>query len=148
MFLIKPGRTLKFHTIFIVISISLALVPITGFTAPTEFVVQLTKKDDNGAHRRALMQVARVLKDVGRKNVNFTVVAYEHGITALLENNEKTAELVAGLNRLGVSFKACKVSMQASDLTEDDFPMEVDYVAAGAPELIRLRLKGYEYWRP
>ena len=115
---------------------------------PTQFVVQLTREDNNGGHRRALMQIARVLKDVGTEKVNFTVVAYEFGITSLLENNESTATLVAGLNRQGVVFKACKISMSASGLTEDDFPIEVEFVAAGAPEMINLRLKGFQYWHP
>jgi len=44
--------------------------------------------------------------------------------------------------------KISHISMRASDLTEEHFPLEVEYVPAGAPEVIRLQMKGYKYWRP
>jgi len=56
--------------------------------------------------------------------------------------------MVADLARQGVKFKVCRISMRASDLTEDDFPLEVEFVPAGAPEMIRLQLQGARYWRP
>jgi hypothetical protein len=33
-------------------------------------------------------------------------------------------------------------------LKEEDFPIEVDFVPAGAPEMVGLQMKGYRYWRP
>ena len=112
-----------------------------------EFVVQLTRSGDNYGHRRAFMQIDKILSDIGEDKVKFTVVAYEEGIQALTANNKKTNQLLTKLANRGVVFKACRISMNAWNLTENNFPLEVEYVPAGAPEVIRLQLKGYKYWK-
>ena len=114
---------------------------------PTEFVVQLTRSGDNYGHRRAFLQLDKILSDIGEDKVNFTVVAYEDGIQALTVNNKETNQLLTKLANRGVTFKACRISMNAWNLTEDDFPLEVEYVPAGAPEVIRLQMDGYKYWK-
>lgn len=114
----------------------------------TSFVMQLTRTSDNFGHRRAFMQIDKVLTDIGEKKLNISVVAYEDGIHALLANNKKTSQLLTKLANRGVTFKACRISMRAWDLTEDDFPLEVQFVPAGAPEVIKLQMQGYKYWRP
>jgi intracellular sulfur oxidation DsrE/DsrF family protein len=115
---------------------------------PAKFVMQLTKSGENGAHRRAFLQIAKVLQEIGPDKVKIVVVAYENGITSLLANNEETAQLISTLANRGVVFKACRISMKASGLVEEDFPLEVEFVPAGAPEMIRLQMQGYKYWRP
>ncbi|WP_172597712.1 DsrE family protein [Sulfuriflexus mobilis] len=117
-------------------------------TAPVPFVMQLTRSGEGFSHRRALLQIAKVLDDIGEDKVHIEVVAYEGGILSLLKNNEQTAGLLAALNRRGVVFKACRISMRASELVDDDFPLEVEFVPAGAVEMIRLQMEGYRYWRP
>lgn len=114
---------------------------------PVTFVMQMTASEDL-QQRRAFLQIAKVLEDIGPDKVKIEVVAYEGGIVSLLANNPGTASLVASLSRQGVKFKACRISMRASDLTEADFPLEVEFVPAGAPEMIRLQLQGARYWRP
>lgn len=115
---------------------------------PVPFVMQLTRTSDNYGHRRAFMQIDKVLSDIGEKKLSITVVAYEDGIHALLANNEKTSQLLTKLANRGVTFKACRISMRAWDLKEDQFPLEVEFIPAGAPEVIRLQMQGYKYWRP
>lgn len=115
--------------------------------APVPFVMQLTTEEPL-LQRRALMQIQKVLEDIGPSNVRVEVVAYEGGILALLANNDSTAGLLESLHRQGVKFKACRISVRASDLAESDFPLEVEFVPAGAPEMVRLQMKGYHYWRP
>lgn len=115
--------------------------------APVPFVMQLTTEEPL-LQRRALMQIQKVLEDIGPSNVRVEVVAYEGGILALLANNDSTAGLLESLHRQGVKFKACRISVRASDLAESDFPLEVEFVPAGAPEMVRLQMKGYRYWRP
>jgi len=110
------------------------------------FVMQMTAEESQ--QRRAFMQIAKVLEDIGPDKVKIVVVAYEAGILSLLANNAATAGLVETLHRQGVSFKACRISMRASDLSESDFPLEVEFVPAGAPEMVRLQMQGYRYWRP
>lgn len=115
--------------------------------APVPFVMQMTTEDPL-LQRRAFMQIQKVLADIGPNKVRIEVVAYEGGILSLLTNNASTAGLLETLHRQGVKFKACRISVRASDLAESDFPLEVEFVPAGAPEMIRLQMKGYRYWRP
>lgn len=115
--------------------------------APVPFVMQMTTEDPL-LQRRALMQIQKVLADIGSEKVRIEVVAYEGGILSLLTNNASTAGLLETLHRQGVKFKACRISVRASDLAESDFPLEVEFVSAGAPEMIRLQMRGYRYWRP
>jgi intracellular sulfur oxidation DsrE/DsrF family protein len=112
------------------------------------FVIQLTRAADNYGHRRAFLQIDRVLDDLDEERLKFEVVAYEDGIHALLADNQETSQLLTKLANRGVTFKACRISMNAWRLTEDQFPLEVEFVPAGAPEVIRLQMKSYKYWRP
>jgi intracellular sulfur oxidation DsrE/DsrF family protein len=116
-------------------------------TLPVPFVMQMTIGDSD-AQRRAFLQIQKVMQDIGPEKVKIEVVAYESGITSLISDNEDTATLVAALSREGVRFKACRISMRGHSLTEADFPIEVEFVPAGAPEMVNLQLKGYRYWRP
>ena len=47
------------------------------------------------------------------------------------------------LTRVGVRFKACRISMRPHGYTDADFPLEVEFVPAGIPEMIRLQMRGY-----
>lgn len=114
---------------------------------PIPFVMQMTVGDSD-AQRSAFLQIAKVLEDIGPGKVKIEVVAYEGGITSLLADNNDTGTLLAALARNGVRFKACRISMRAHGLKEDDFPLEVEFVSAGAPEMVRLQMQGYRYWRP
>jgi len=122
---------------------------ITSYAAekPIEFVVQLTRSGDNYGHRRAFLQLDKTLSEIGEDKIKFTVIAYEEGIQALTANNKGTSQLLTKLANRGVIFKACRISMNAWNLTENDFPLEVEYVPAGAPEVIRLQMDGYKYWK-
>ncbi|WP_296638911.1 DsrE family protein [Thiobacillus sp. 65-1402] len=114
---------------------------------PVLFVMQMTIGDSD-AQRRAFMQIAKVLEDIGPHKVRIEVVAYEGGIASLLADNNDTATLLAALAREGVRFKACRISMRGQGYTDADFPLEVEFVPAGAPEMIRLQMENYRYWRP
>ena len=113
----------------------------------SKIVIQLTRNNENFGHRKAFFQIDKVLSEIGEKNLKIVVVAYEDGIHALTQDS-RTSQLLTKLANKGVTFKACKISMNAWDLTEDDFPLEVEFVTAGAPEMIRRQLAGYKYWKP
>lgn len=116
--------------------------------APVPFVMQLTRNADNYGHRRAFLQIDKVLDDIGDDKLELVIVAYEDGIQALLEENKETSQLLTKLSNRGVKFKACRISMRAWGLKDNQFPLEVEFVPAGAPEVIRLQMQGYKYWRP
>lgn len=128
--------------------LTLCLPAVSLADAPVPFVVQLTRTADNFGHRRALLQIDRTLTDLGENNLKIEVVAYEDGIHALLADNKQTAQLVSKLHNRGVVFKACKISMAAWELKESDFPLEVEFVPAGAPEVVKRQMQGYKYWHP
>jgi len=115
---------------------------------PVDVVMQLTRNSENFGHRRAFLQIDKVLNDLGEKNLNIVVVAYEDGIHSLLSESEGTSQLLSKLANRGVTFKACRISMNAWKLKEDQFKLEVEFVPAGAPEMIRLQMQGYKYWKP
>lgn len=111
------------------------------------FVMQMTIGDSD-AQRRAFLQIQKVMQDIGSRKIRIEVVAYEGGIYALLSDNKDTATLLAALSRQGVRFKACRISMRGYKLKDDDFPLEVEFIPAGASEMIRLQMAGFRYWRP
>lgn len=115
---------------------------------PVDFVMQLTRNADSFGHRRAFLQIDKILDDLGEKNLNIVVVAYEDGIHSLLAESEGTAQLLSKLANRGVTFKACRISMNAWGLKDEQFKLEVEFVPAGAPEIIRLQMQGYKYWKP
>ena len=128
-----------------------SLISFSGFTETnsdvTKIVVQLTRSSDNFGHRKTFFQIDKVLSEIGEKKLKIVVVAYEGGIHALTQNS-RAAQMLTKLSNKGVVFKACKISMNAWELTEDDFPLEVEFVPAGAPEMIRRQIAGYKYWKP
>lgn len=135
-------------TLFLLITCIVAIPALAVDQNPAPFVMQLTRTGDSFGHLRAMMQINAVLNTIGEKNLKIEVVAYEDGIHALLDNDSKTAVLMSRLADRGVTFKACQISMRAWNLNEGDFPVEVEFVSAGAPEVIKLQMKGYKYWRP
>lgn len=135
-------------TFLLIILMALSAPAVFAGSDKSRFVMQLTRSGDNYGHRRALLQIDKVLDDIGEDRLEIIVVAYEDGIHALLEENPQTAQLLTRLAHRGVRFRACRISMRAWDLKDDQFPLEVEFVAAGAPELIRLQMQGYLYWRP
>lgn len=139
----------NFFSVLMVILGACCIVPASAADPPpTDFVVQLTRAGENHGHRRALLQIDKVLEDLGQEKLNIEVVAYEDGIHALLANNPQTNQLLIKLANRGVAFKACRISMRAWELEEADFPLEVDFIPAGAPHVIQRQMEGYKYWRP
>ena len=112
-----------------------------------KIVVQLTRDNENYGHRKAFFQIDKVLDTLGEKNLEVVVVGYENGILAMTQD-ARTSTMLTKLANRGVKFKACHISMNAWELNEDDFPLEVEFVPAGAPEMIKLQLDGYIYWKP
>ncbi len=149
--MIKIYRPFNFMTLGLIF-LGLLMPPLVmaqeGQSESVPFVVQLTRSDDNYGHRRVFLQIDKVLDEIGEDKLNITVVAYEEGIKALLANNDKTSQLLTKLANRGVTFKACRISMKSWGLKDEQFPLEVEYVPSGAPEVIRLQMKGYKYWRP
>jgi len=119
--------------LFLYLGLLVCLPPIVVAAEAVPFVMQLTRSGDNYGHRRAMLQIDKALDEIGEQNLDITVVAYEEGIQALLAENKGTSQLISKLANRGVVFKACRISMRAWGLQEEQFKLEVDYVPAGAP---------------
>jgi len=111
--------------LFFIISLPL---PVIAENDTVPFVMQLTRSSDNYGHRRAFLQIDKVLDDLGQKNLKIEVVAYEDGIHALLNDNKETSQLLTKLANRGVMFKACRISMRAWELKEDQFLIRLHYL--------------------
>ena len=140
-------NSIKMILLFIISLSSFSAIAASTTPDVTNIVVQLTRSSENFGHRKAFFQIDKVLSEIGEKKLKIVVVAYENGIHALTQDS-RTAQMLTKLSNRGVTFKACKISMNAWKLTEDDFPLEVESVAAGAPAMIRHQLEGYKYWKP
>ena len=140
-------NSIKMILLFIISLSSFSAIAASTTPDVTNIVVQLTRSSENFGHRKAFFQIDKVLSEIGEKKLKIVVVAYENGIHALTQDS-RTAQMLTKLSNRGVTFKACKISMNAWKLTEDDFPLEVEFVPAGAPEMIRHQLEGYKYWKP
>ena len=139
----------NFVLIFVLLLASIvSLSTVTAKEEPVSFVMQLTRSGDGYGHRRAFLQIDKVLDDIGEDKLKIEVVAYEDGIHALLSNNKETSQLLTKLANRGVTFKACRISMRAWNLKEEQFPLEVEFVPSGAPEVVKLQMNSYKYWRP
>jgi len=142
------NKTSRYIFFLLILTCSFGILASETAVQKTSIVMQLTRSADDFAHRKTFFQIDKVLNEIGEDKLKIEVVAYEDGIHALLTDNQQTSQLLTKLANRGVVFKACRISMNASQLTEDQFPLEVEFVPAGAPELIRLQMKGYRYWRP
>ena len=140
-------NSIKMILLFIISLSSFSAIAASTTPDVTNIVVQLTRSSENFGHRKAFFQIDKVLSEIGEKKLKIVAVAYENGIHALTQDS-RTAQMLTKLSNRGVKFKACKISMNAWQLTEDDFPLEVEFVPAGAPEMIRHQLEGYKYWKP
>lgn len=138
----------RFVLIMVLVCNAITSPSVVAQQEPVPFVMQLTRSGDNYGHRRAFLQIDKILNDLGEDRLKIEVVAYEDGIHSLLSNNKETSQLLTKLANRGVIFKACRISMRAWNLKEEAFPLEVEFVSAGAPEVIRLQMQGHKYWRP
>ncbi len=75
------------------------------------------------------------------------VVAQSQGIEAVTTGGE-TEHQVRSLLDAGVSFKACRNTLDTMNLDESDLVDDMDIVPEGAVEVIRLQNEGYAYLRP
>jgi len=111
-----------------------------------KLVVQVTD-DDQAKWNLALNNVKNVQSELGAANVEIEIVAYGPGIS-MIRLESPVSERVREAITSGVSVIACKTTMAAQKITEDDMLPAVGYVPAGAVEIMMRQLQGYAYIRP
>ncbi|MFD1586846.1 DsrE family protein [Halorientalis brevis] len=100
-----------------------------------------------GGEQDTSFAIVENLLDADADIDELVVVAQSQGIEAVTAGGE-TEHKVRSLLDAGVSFVACRNTLDTMDLDESDLVDGVDVVPEGAVEVIRLQTEGYAYLRP
>ena len=92
--------------------------------------------------------IKNLLADLGEENCKIELVANDQGVRTLLKTPNIHGEWVAALTARGVRFVACRNSLEALGLSEENLLDAVEVVPAGVGELVRKQTAGWAYIRP
>jgi hypothetical protein len=109
-------------------------------------VVHIVSGDET-EQETALAIARNLLEDESGSIDDVAVVVQAGGIAAVTADGENR-ETVRALLDDGVSFKACRNTLELKDLAESDLVDGVETVPEGAVEVTRLQNEGYGYMRP
>lgn len=121
--------------------------PAPTLDKPREVVMGISHGDDESIHH-ALSTANNVLKFYGPEKVHMRIVAYYHGIRALLKNEKEIAVRVRALQQYGVEFVACGNTMETKKIHESALIEDVEIVSAGIAEVIERAQEGAFYIQP
>lgn len=98
--------------------------------------------------QHVLSSANNVLKFYGPENVQMRIVAYYHGIRALLKREKAFAVRVDALMQYGVEFVACGNTMRTKKIAESELIEGSEVVTAGIVEMLERVKEGWIYIRP
>lgn len=97
----------------------------------------------NPKHIKVAVMTAKELFDNPKFGTqHFEVVVCGKAVQALLKDNERQLEIEKGM-RLGVSFKACNISLKKAQITPDKLIKGVVVVPNGLVRMFELQKEGY-----
>jgi len=114
---------------------------------PRQMVFCITSADDEEINH-VLSSANNVLKFYGPENVQMEIVAYYHGIRALLKSEKEIAVRVNSLMQYDVKFIACGNTMQTKHIKPSELVEGSEIVTAGIVEMIERIKSGWVYIRP
>jgi len=106
-------------------------------------IVFSIKSADNEEINHVLSSANNVLKYYGPENVNMKIVAYYHGIRALLKKENEFRIRVEALMLVDVEFVACGNTMRTKHIKKDELVDGTEVVTAGIVEIIELVKNGW-----
>jgi intracellular sulfur oxidation DsrE/DsrF family protein len=121
--------------------------PKPSFDNPRQVVFCITGGSDEEIHH-VLSSANNVLKFYGPENVQMRIVAYYHGIRALLAKEEEIAVRVDALMQYGVEFVACGNTMRTKGIKPEELIDGSEVVTAGIVEMLERVKEGWIYIRP
>lgn len=121
--------------------------PPPAIDKPREVVMGISRGDDESIHH-ALSTANNVLKFYGPEKVHLRIVAYYHGIRALLKSEKEIAVRVHALQQYGVEFVACGNTMETKKIPASALVEDVEIVSAGIAEVIERAYEGAFYIQP
>jgi hypothetical protein len=114
---------------------------------PRQIVFCITSADDEEINH-VLSSANNVLKFYGPENVQMEIVAYYHGIRALLKKEKDIAVRVDALMQYDVHFVACGNTMQTKKIDPSELIEGSEIVTAGIVEMLEKVKAGWIYIRP
>ncbi len=121
--------------------------PKPSIDEPRRIVFSIVSGEDEEIHH-VLSAANNVLKFYGPENVEMEVVAYYHGIRALLKKEKKIALRVDVLMQYDVTFIACGNTMQTKGIKPSELVEGSEIVTAGIVEMIERVKEGWINIRP
>lgn len=121
--------------------------PKPSFDNPRKVVFSIMGGSDEEIHH-VLSSANNVLKFYGPENVQMRIVAYYHGIRALLKKEKEIAVRVDALMQYDVEFVACGNTMRTKNIKPDELVEGSEMVTAGIVEMIERVKDGWVYIKP
>ena len=112
----------------------------------TKVVIQVS---DNNPKRwnLALNNAENVQEDLGKGNVDISIVAYGPGLP-MLEMQSVAANRISNAIARGVKIIACENTMRKDKLTKQDMLPDLNYTKSGVVYLVKKQALGYSYIKP
>ncbi|MGZ8547533.1 MAG: DsrE family protein [Sulfuricurvum sp.] len=121
--------------------------PIPSMEKPREVVMGISLGDDESINH-GLSTANNILKFYGPEKIHLRIVAYYHGIRALLKDEKEIAVRVHALQQYGVVFVACGNTMETKKIPPSALIPDVEIVSAGIAEIIERAHDGAFYIQP
>ncbi|MDP2078371.1 MAG: DsrE family protein [Sulfuricurvum sp.] len=120
--------------------------PIPSIDNPRQIIFSISAGDDESINH-VLSTANNVLKFYGPENVEMEIVAYYHGIRALLKSEKEISVRVRALMQYDVKFVACGNTMETKKIRPDELIEGSEIVTAGIVEVIEQIRSGATYIR-
>jgi len=114
---------------------------------PRQIVFCITSADDESINH-VLSSANNVLKFYGPEKVEMEIVAYYHGIRALLKSEKDIAVRVNALMQYDVKFVACGNTMETKKIKSAELIEGSEIVTAGIVEMLERVKSGWIYIKP
>lgn len=121
--------------------------PVPSIDNPRQVVFCITEGDDESINH-VLSSANNVLKYYGPEKVEIEIVAYYHGIRALLKSEKKIAVRVNALMQYDVKFVACGNTMETKKIKPSQLIEGSEIVTAGIVEMLERVKSGWIYIKP
>ena len=121
--------------------------PAPSIDNPRRIVFQITSDKDEAIHH-VLSSANNIMKFYGPEKVQIAIVAYYHGIRALLKSEKEIRVRVEALMTYDVEFIACGNTMQTKKIAREQILNDAEVVTAGIVEIAERIKKGWIYIRP
>jgi len=121
--------------------------PEPSIIEPRQIIFSINRGDDETIHH-VLSSANNVLKFYGPEKVHMRIVAYYHGIRALLKKEKDIAVRVDALQQYDVEFVACGNTMTTKKIKKEELIDDVDIVTSGIVEITERVQEGWVYIVP